>query len=127
MGKHKGRLDPDEVKRAIAAERAAAAPAEPFHSPFLAARARLDQLVPTPRPRAGKASLAERLDERTRQRPPAPTDFAVLRAQRKAERTSLAEAVKPIVRRRRLADGERAAGSDVGGDSDDKSGGRDRR
>lgn len=109
MGKQRGRLDPDEVKRAIAEEQAAKAkgaakgtvdPSEPggrFYNPFEAARAKLERVVPVAPPR-GKASASERLRDRKTQKPGEPSELAKVRAAHKAARAALAEAVKPLRR-----------------------------
>ena len=101
MGKQRGRLDPGEVKRALAAaaHHDDTAPAEPFNSPFAAVRAQLEKLVPAPPPPGSKPTVAERLRKRAAQRPSEPSELARVRAERRAERTALAEAVKPLHRK----------------------------
>jgi hypothetical protein len=115
MGKHRGRLDPGEIKRAIADEEQAGAPAEPFHSPFAAARAQLEALAVKPQPK-GRKPAAERLRERAGERRSEPSALGKLRAERRAAREALAEAVKPIVRHPRRGSGDGSDGDGGGGD-----------
>lgn len=94
MTKRRARLDPSEVKQALRNEEAP--PEVPFHSPFAALRGELEKLAPKkkPTPRV-----------RRPEKPPIePSELAKLRAARKAERDALAEAVRPLRRRKDTID-----------------------
>lgn len=104
MGKLRGRLDPSEVKRALADEQQRDEPSEPFHSPFAAARARLEKLVPAPSKPPGKATAADRLRDRAGKKLEEPSELAKVRAAHKAARQALAEAIKPLRRPARRDD-----------------------
>ena len=126
MGKLRGRLDPGEVKRAIADEERAATPTAPFHSPFAAARAQLEKVLPPASKSTGKASLSERMAQRAVQRPKEPSELARVRAEHRAHRAALAEAIQPQ-RRERARRGDSATGTPGRGDGGGGGGGDDER
>lgn len=100
MSRSRPRLDPKEVKDAIAAAQPAAPPPA-FHSPFAAAAADLQKLVPQTK----KPKLADRLRERATKPKTEPTALGRARAENKAARESLAAMVKPLHRAKRGDDG----------------------
>lgn len=112
MARQRGRLDPGEVKRAMAEEQSGAHAEAPFHSPFAAARGQLEKLVPS-QPAAG-----ERQRRRAERSPPAtreePSELARVRAAHKAAREALARSVAPI--RRPGRGGPGGEGGGPGGD-----------
>ena len=123
MAQKHGRLDPEEVKRAMAAEAGATEPEAPFNSPFAAARAQLEKLAV--RERAPTA--AERRAARAGEKREEPSELARVRAAHRAARQALTDAVKPVRRRPPGGgdggDGDRGGGGGGGGWGGDGGGG----
>jgi hypothetical protein len=93
MGKNRGRLDPGEVKRALAKQAGEPPPEPVFDNPFAAAFDQLSKLKLKPAPRGRPAPT-----ERAQRKADSPSPLAEKRAQNLAARKALAEAVKPVRR-----------------------------